>query len=215
MAKIPQNPKIYHIVHIDRLASILNNGCLWSDSKVNRRNPGGTTIGMDRIKRRRLEELTLTGYPDLYVGQCVPFYFCPRSVMLFMFHKNNSQDITYHGGQEPIVHLVADLQKTVTWANANNKRWAFTSSSAGSYYFDSYTDLDQLDRINWNAVNEEQSWSNCIEAKQAEFLIEEQFPFELVEQIGVHSQQYYQNVNQIISVMRNRPTVEIKPNWYY
>lgn len=134
--------------------------------------------------------------------------------MLFLFYKNNSQDITYCGGQEPIIHLVADLQKTIAWANAKKKRWAFTSSNAGSYYFNSYTDLDQLDKIDWNVVNATY-WEGCRETKQAEFLIEGQFPFELIERIGVYSQQYYQNVNQIVSNMRNAPIVEIKQDWYY
>jgi hypothetical protein len=211
---VPANPKIYHIVHIDKLESIIEDGCLWSDGEVHRRHSDGTTIGMDTIKKRRLEELTLTSYPDLNVGECVPFYFCPRSVMLYMFHMNNSPDIAYHGGQEPIVHLVADLQQTVTWANANIKRWAFTSSNAGSRYFDDYANLDQLDKIDWNVVNATY-WEGCRETKQAEFLIEKQFPFELIERIGVHSQQYYQKVNQIFSGLGNSPTIEIKQDWYY
>jgi hypothetical protein len=47
-------PKIYHIVHIDRLVSIVADGCLWSDAEVVRRRQGGTTIGMGGIKARRL-----------------------------------------------------------------------------------------------------------------------------------------------------------------
>jgi hypothetical protein len=77
-----QNLKIYHIVHIDKLQSIINSGGLLSDSEVIREGLNGTNIGMNSIKQRRLTELRLDTYPDLFVGQCVPFYFCPRSVML-------------------------------------------------------------------------------------------------------------------------------------
>ena len=70
------------------------------------------------------EELTLDSHPDLYVGNCVPFYFCPRSVMLYVLHMGNLPDLGYRGGQEPIVHLEADLLGTVDWANCNQRRWA-------------------------------------------------------------------------------------------
>ncbi len=51
-----------------------------------RRASPGTTIGMSSIKRRRSIERTLNSHPDLHVGDCVPFYFRPRSVMLFLLH---------------------------------------------------------------------------------------------------------------------------------
>ena len=73
------NLKIYHIVHIDKLQSIINSGGLLSDSEVIRQGLNGTTIGMNSIKQRRLNELTLSTYPDLFVGQCVPLFlssFC-------------------------------------------------------------------------------------------------------------------------------------------
>ncbi|MCK5828093.1 DUF4433 domain-containing protein, partial [Candidatus Bipolaricaulota bacterium] len=72
---IPAAPKLYHIVHADRLPSIIAAERLWCDAEIARRSPHGTSIGMNQIKQRRLTELTLTSYPDLHVGDCVPFYF--------------------------------------------------------------------------------------------------------------------------------------------
>ena len=68
----PANPKLYHIIHVDRLASVINDGHLLSDSQMALRQGAGTTIGMSRIKTRRLTKLTLDSHPDLYVGACVP-----------------------------------------------------------------------------------------------------------------------------------------------
>jgi hypothetical protein len=82
MSLPPERPKIYHIVHVNRLASILGDGYLWSDAEISSRDPRGTVIGISQIKRRRLTELTLHSRPGLFVGHCVPFYFCPRSIML-------------------------------------------------------------------------------------------------------------------------------------
>lgn len=149
---VPASPKTYHIVHIDRLPSIVENECLWSDKEVTRRGIAGTTIGMNSIKERRLNELTLNSHPDVYVGDCVPFFFCPRSVMLYLIHKGNRPELTYRGGQGPIVHLEADLRQAVAWADECERRWAFTSSNAGSYRFDDYNDLAHLDKIKWDAV---------------------------------------------------------------
>ena len=50
----PEHPKIYHIVHVDRLTSIAADGYLFSDRMISEREGAGTTIGMGRIKRRRL-----------------------------------------------------------------------------------------------------------------------------------------------------------------
>ena len=78
---IPAQPKIYRIVHVDQLQSIVKDSCFWCDAEIALRSPSGTTIGMDKIKQRRLTELTLDCHPDLHVGDCVPFYFCPRSII--------------------------------------------------------------------------------------------------------------------------------------
>ena len=64
------------------------------------------------IKQRR-RSLTLNSYPRLRVGECVPFYFCPRSIMLYAIFRANLPELSYRGGQVPIVHLEADLRQTV------------------------------------------------------------------------------------------------------
>lgn len=152
---VPAQPKIYHIVHSDRLASIIADGFLWSDAAMVQRQGVGTTIGMSNIKARRLNELSLSCHPNLRVGHCTPFYFCSRSVMLYLIYRRN-EDLTYKGGQEPIVHLEADLHATIAWAQQNNRRWAFTLSNAGAYYFEDRSDIAQLGDINWDAVQARQ-----------------------------------------------------------
>jgi len=210
----PAQPKVFHIVHADRLPSIVADGCLWCDAEVARRAPPGTTIGMSSIKQRRLAELTLNSHPALHVGDCVPFYFCPRSVMLYLIYQANHPELTYRGGQGPIIHLEADLGKVVEWANNDGRRWAFTLSNAGSRFFEDRCNLDKLSEIDWDAV-EARNWRSCKEGKQAEFLIEMSFPWHLVERIGVHSQAIYQQVAHALPSSGHRPPVEIRADWYY
>lgn len=214
MTPVPSHPKIYHIVHVDRLPSILASGCLWCDAEIIRRSPPGTTIGMNGIKQRRLNELTLTNYPNLHVGDCVPFYFCPRSVMLFLISRANHPEMEYHGGQGPIIHIEADLRQSVAWAEEHGLCWAYTLSNAGAYYFEDRCSLEHLGEINWPAVQARQ-WQNCKEGKQAEFLIEQQFPWELVTKIGVMSQEVYNQVITALDASVHKPRVELKREWYY
>ena len=197
---VPTRPKIYHIVHVDRLLSIIEDGYLWCDSDIVRRRSPGTTIGMSSIKQRRLN-LPLSSHPRLNVGDCVPFYFCPRSVMLYLLHRGNHPELEYRGGQDQIVHLQADLLDTVTWAENNDLRWAFTLSNAGARYFEDRNDLSRLSEIDWDAVRANQWSGDYKEGKQAEFLLEKSFPWELVTTIGVHSQDVYAKVISTLEQM--------------
>ena len=211
---VPVNPKIYHIVHMDRLASIIADGCLWCDAEVVRNSPPGTSIGMGKIKRRRLKELRLDSHPDLHVGDCVPFYFCPRSIMLYLLWRGNHPELEYRGGQQPIIHLEADLQAVVNWAEENGQRWAFSLSNAGSFFFEDRNDLMQLNEIDWTAVNAT-NWQGCQDGKQAEFLLENNFPWHLIERIGVINANVYTQVMHTLSGAAHIPVVEVKRDWYY
>ena len=210
---LPVQPKIYHICHVDRLPSILESNGLFSDATVQENELPGTVVGMSNIKQRRLTELRLVSHPALFVGQCVPFYFCPRSVMLYMMHVR-SNELSYKGGQGPIIHLEADLQETVAWANANNRRWAFTLSNAGSRYFEDRADLANLHEIEWDAV-QARMWYQCKEAKQSEFLLEESFPWGLVRRVAVSNNIVYGQVLNALQQQEHKPTVEVKTDWYY
>lgn len=219
MTKTPEKVWIYHIVHKDRLQSIMDDGFLWSDAETRARASAGTTVGMMGIKNRRLAT-NLSSHPDLTVGACVPFYFCPRSIMLFLLHRGNHPEVTYRGGQEPIVHLVSELPPTVAWAGENELRWAFTLSNAGSSYFEDRADLGALDEIDWNAVTATKWSGNGVsrqvkEGKQAEFLVERCFPWTLVQGIGVRSEAVGRDVTRMMAGRAHKPTVKALPTWYY
>lgn len=212
----PPNPKIYHILHADRLPSVIADGFLYSDAIIHRRDPGGTVIGMGEIKRRRLEDLTLASHPDLHVGECVPFYLCPRSIMLFLIFKGNHPNLVYTGGQGLVIHLEFDLQTVANWADGQTRRWAITKGNAGSRYFEDSGSLEYLNELNWPAIQARQ-WNDPAfrEHKQSEFLVEEQVAWHLVERIGVQNQGTREHVEAIVASSRHRPPVEIQSSWYY
>jgi hypothetical protein len=211
----PKSPKVYHITHLENLPQILDN-VLWSDAERLRRGLNCTIVGMSEIKRRRLEELDVDCHPGTKVGEYVPFYFCPRSIMLFLLHKGNHVDLTYRGGQRPIIHLEADLSTVVEWADSIKRRWAFSNGNAGTRYTRFFNNIDDLDALDWDAIGET-NWRDLFvkERKQAEFLVEESFPWELIERIGVIDEKIAERVASILREAGHRPKIVVAPRWYY
>ena len=218
----PDHPKIYHIVHVDRLPSIIASEGLLSDSVMRSSAanvPADTNIGLDHIKRRRLSQV-LPCYSDLCVGDCVPFYFCPRSVMLYVIYRPDRSGLPYREGQGPIVHLEADLMQTIQFANGQGLRWAFTNSNASTEYFDCWNDIRDLNKINWDAVQATRWGGDGVsptlkEGKQAEFLVERSFAWGCVERIGVRTEQVRDQVTAMLRQAGHRPSVSVMNSWYY
>jgi hypothetical protein len=206
---------VYHITHVDNLPSILTAQGLWSDAEMSAQGGPTATIGMSSIKRRRLA-LPVVGHPGLMVGDCVPFYWCPRSVMLYLIHKGNHPELSYKGGQSSIVHLEALLVDVVAWAEQAGLRWAFSLSNAGARYTTFRTKLADLGDIHWAAVQSD-NWRDpdVKEAKQAELLLERHFPFDLVHRIGVQNATVGRRVHSLLACSPHRPRVEVLPAWYY
>ena len=175
----------------------------------------GTVIGMNTIKARRLV-LPVACHSGTCVGDYAPFYFCSRSLMLYVIHKANHPELSYRGGQGPIVHLEADLHEAIAWADGERRRWAFTKANAGAVYREFFNDRADLTQLDWNAI-EAHNWAatEIKEAKQAEFLMHNSFPWHLVRRIGVQSQATYAQVAAVVRGAAHQPKIEIKPDWYY
>ncbi len=211
----PQHPKIYHITHVDNLSAIIQAGELESQARMNQHGGPATAVGLPDIKQSRLT-LPVHCHPGDHVGDYVPFYFCSRSIMLYKLYMANDPNLPYKGGQGLIVHLEADLHTVVKWANKKGRRWAFSLSNAGSRYAEFRDDLASLDEIAWPSV-QSRYWSapDIREGKQAEFLMHSSFPWQLVEQVGVHSMAAGRRATTAIANADHRPTIEIKTEWYY
>ena len=180
MTQPPAQPKIYHITHLDNLPKIVEASCLWSDAKRIELGLDCNVVGMSTIKQRRLEKIEVSCHPGTKVGQYVPFYYCPRSVMLYILHKGNHPEITFTQGQAPMVHLQVDLTRCRQWADDHGVGWAIAPTNAGAYYTDFYNSAADLSRIDWNAVNNRDFRDASVkEKKQAEFLVFESVPWPL------------------------------------
>lgn len=213
---VPDEPAIFHITHFDNITRIVRDGVLWSDAVMVAQGGPVTAVGMSEIKKRRLEELPVKCYPQDSVGEYVPFYFCPRSIMLCIIYYANHPELTYRGGQGPIVHLEADLCEAIEWCEAQEQRWAFSLSNAGAYYTEFRNRVEDLDEIDWSAVENPDFRSPEVkEGKQAEFLVHERFPWSLVRRVGVYSESVKQQVSAAIDGAEHCPPVVVRPDWYF
>jgi hypothetical protein len=211
---VPAEPKIYHIVHVDNLASIVTAGALWADARMTQR-AGATVIGLAEIKRRRLR-LPVSCHPGTFVGDYVPFYFCPRSLMLYVIHMANRPQLSYRGGQAPILHLEADLSRVIAWAEEGRLNWAVALSNAGSPYAEFRSGRKGLKDINWTAVAARDFRPpDTRHGKQAEFLLQHSFPWHLIERIGVHAEAMLPRVAAALGDISHRPPIEVRADWYY
>jgi hypothetical protein len=204
---------IYHITHIRNLPNILRDGGLWCDRVVMQRNLAHICISHQHIKDRRAQK-PVPCAPGGMVADYVPFYFAPRSPMLYSIHHGYVQD--YQGGQSAILHLVASAEEVVRKGLA----FTFTEGHAVMDISHFYSRLGDLDKIDWDLMAS-RSWSDIIQdgdrkrRRQAEFLVHEFFPFTLFDSIGVINQTMSQKVTGLLQPLAKKPVVQVVQAWYY
>jgi hypothetical protein len=203
-------PAIYHITHVDNLPGIIAEGGLSCDRMAQTKK--AVNIGHKHIKERRLKRCVPVG-PQGTVGDYVPFYFAPRSPMLYAISRG--QVAGYTAGQRPVVYLCSS---TGAVAQAGLE-WVFTEGHADMDFTDFFDDFEHLDKIDWdlmqakywNATDDDPDRSR---RRQAEFLVHHFFPWKLVTKIAV-----FDNIHQnaVLKMLEGKPLieVEIRQGWYY
>jgi len=175
-------PAIYHITHIKNLERIVREGGLFCDRTA--QDFKAVNIGHQHIKDRRLKRIVELS-PGGTVGDYVPFYFAPRSPMLYVIDRGGV--IGYEDGQKPVVYLSSSTEAV----SKAGLPFVFTEGHAEMAYTDFYNNLDDLDKVDWRLMGEKY-WHDTDEdgdrkrRRQAEFLVHEFFPWKSVSYIGVY-----------------------------
>lgn len=206
---MPHNPEhilIYHITDVANLPGLIADGTLLSDALMAMRNP--EIIGYDHIKKRRLKDIPVPCCGWRRVGEFVPFYFCPRSPMLFTLNKGNTGRPV--GCQKSVLHLVS----TVAAGIATGKAWAVSSGNAGAFHTTFADKLEALDSLDWEAIRATQ-WQGKQHQKSAEFLVADTFPWTAIHEIGCQNSTIADKVRSLLVDAAHRPAVAVKTNWYY
>lgn len=200
---------IYHITHLNNLERIIAEGGLRCDRGAQELK--AVNIGHRHIKERRMNRCVPVG-PGGTVGDYVPFYFAPRSPMLYAISRGAVEG--YADGQRPVIYLCSAAESV----EEAGLHWVFTEGHADMDYTDFFDDLKDLDKVDWNLMGA-RYWRDTDEdgdrtrRRQAEFLVHEFFPWELVSYIGAYDRSIAEKAGEIIK--GGSAAVGVERGWYY
>ncbi len=205
---------IYHFTHIKNLSSILNLGGLVAISRLKQEKVDYQDISYEQIQDRRGQKRVPYGAGG-YLHDYVPFYFAPRSPMLYTINRGNVPN--YQGGQNSVIYLVTNINTIET----EGLDFVFTDGHAAMDYVDFYTDIEALAyEIDWDLM-ESRYWSNTEDdpnrkcRRQAEFLVHQFLPWHLIQEIGVINTKIQIQVREILQRFNKQTPVEVYSEWYY
>lgn len=197
---------LYHITEIKNLPAIAAGGLL---SDIALGPAPHAVIGYNHIKRRRMTEYKVPCSPGTpFVGNFVPFYYCPRSVMLYTINAGRTG--LAPGCQKDIVHLVT----TVGDAIRHGANWAISDGNAGAAHTSFYSEPAAMALLDWAAIRST-SWSGKQHQKAAEFLVRDSVPWTAIRGIGCYDNDAHDRVVAALAAAAHRPTVKVIRNWYY
>lgn len=148
------------------------------------------------------------------MGDYVPFYFAPRSPMLYAIDRGAVAG--YQGGQAPIIYLCSTVEAVVE----KGLEWVFTEGHAEMAYTDFFNDVADLDKVDWKLMREKY-WNDTDEdgdrkrRRQAEFLVRTFFPWNLFSYVGVSDHAILEKAAAIIKEAAHQPKLGIQAGWYY
>ena len=198
---------------MDNLPQLIQQGGVWCGNEVAKQNLPYTSIGNVDLTRKRSDKAVSVAAGGT-LNDYVPFYFCPRSVMLYQIERRHPS--TYSGGQEPVLHLVTDVDRVL----ATGTPCLFTDRHAYKGYAEQIDDFSRLRELDWNTLNSN-IWNNTpseperMERKMAEFLAYRFVPWSCFVGIGVYNERYRQEVVRFLEEATIIPRVQVIPKWYY
>jgi len=205
---------IYHITPIDNLESILSAGGLLAYNVMLETGTNYTNIAYENIQYRRARIRVPCGAGGV-LHDYVPFYFAPRSPMLYTINRGNVPNYTQ--GQEAVIHLVSHVEDIDARGDLD---FVFTDGHAVMEFTTFFDDLNYLDNIDWD-VMEARYWRDTNEdndrkrRRQAEFLVRNFLPWELITEIGVMNSTIKANTENILQNFTHKPSVIVQKSWYY
>jgi len=171
-------------------------------------------IAHRHIKERRARKCVPLN-PGGTLADYVPFYFAPRSPMLYAIHTGYVEG--YSEGQGAILHLVTSIDTILT----KKLPFVFTDGHAEMAISRFFHDLSDLDQVDWEIMkatywNDTEQDNDRSRRRQAEFLVRDFFPWKLIEEIGVMNDAVADRVDDLLpSSERRSPAVTVQRKWYY
>lgn len=211
--EVPSPCRIFRILHIDNLPGIIEQGGLWCGNEMASRSIEYKQIGLQNLTQQRQGRPVPTA-PGGNLNDYVPFYFCPRSVMLFNIHTGRVP--TYTEGQEPIIYLVTTVEKIVE----DGHPFAFTDRHAKMTVARFSTDPAELEALDWPTI-QSTDFAHRVDdperkdRKAAEFLVHRFVPLTSILGIGVYSQSWKDDCERLLAGAPVELRVKVHPSWYF
>jgi len=205
---------IYHITPIDNLESIISEGGLLAYNVMLETGTNYTNIAYENIQDRRARIRVPCGAGGV-LHDYVPFYFAPRSPMLYTINQGNVPNYTQ--GQAALIHLVSHVENIEARGDLD---FVFTDGHAIMEFTTFFDDLNYLDNIDWDVMRL-RYWRDTNEdndrkrRRQAEFLVRKIFPWELITEIGVINSTIKAKTENILQNFTHKPSVIVQKSWYY
>jgi hypothetical protein len=205
---VPDNPSIFRMVHWQNVKHILLHGiCCREHANY---DPNYVNIGHTQlIGDRHQYPIPLAGAGNL--GEYVPFYFAGHTPMLYLI-KNGFKGVTQRP-QEDIIYILCKVNDIYD----ANLEFVFTDRNAKIAVAEYYDDLADLDKLEWEIIKN-QDWKNTEtnlarqDFKQAEFLIKNYVPVELIRGLIVFNNAKKKQMEDIITELDLDITVYIDKN---
>jgi hypothetical protein len=204
------DPQIMHFTHIDNLAGIVAAGLLADGNTP----PLSVECADVEVKlRRRVRRVPIP--PGGVVADYVPFYFAPRSPMLYRIFKGTV--LGYQGSQNQLVYLGTRVSRI----HASNLDWIATDRNAAVNTAEFTNDPGRLaEHIDWTVMDAHQ-WANTpedgsqMQRRMAEFLVHRYLPWDTVIGIVVHDEAMANRVADVIGRAAHQPRVTVVREWYF
>lgn len=208
MPEYPVPTEIYHFTHIDNLSALINTGAILCKNQMTKNNAVYKSSAFDSVQeQRQIHPVPVS--PNGTIHDYVPFYFNSLSPMLYTIKNGNIDGVEMQD--------LVFFKSTVQAVESSGCKFAFTDGHGIMMLSDYYNDLANLDKIPWNVVNA-RYWNDFPDGRrlrQSEFLVYNQFDWNLVQTIGVYNSNILNRVKSLVNGVTHQPHVEIKGNWFF
>nr|WP_295930648.1 DUF4433 domain-containing protein [uncultured Dyadobacter sp.] len=202
----------YRICNIRNLPHILEVGlCTKSHPSASREfhsigNP-------DIIGTRDTTPVRIDGFGN--IGDYVPFYFTPRSIMLYNIVTGYWAPLVPQLSREEIIVVRSEINVL-----SRNGRFFFTDGQANAAYSRHYRDLKDLDKIDWESIQNSNFQKSDLDTDrprryQAEFLVHSHVPLESIESFIVYNENAEAIVNSHLNSARLNIRVTVAPICFF
>lgn len=211
MSKLgPEAARIFRITHVENVPWILEHGLHCKTSNVV--DPNFVPIGLpELIQKRTTRPVPIA--PGGLLGDYVPFYFTPFSVM--MLNITTGRNGVIKRSNREIAILVSSLHRL----DEMGIRFVYTNGHAYMNESDYFDDLGDLDKIDWDLLRSrdfkhDPEDPGKLGRYQAEALVHRQVPAEALLGIACYDTKAAAAIQDAVEQLGLAIAVKVIPGWY-